>query len=92
MKSNSFVNEIEALVIDAEVNGSDWDDQNWSLFEAQLEGLMAGEYDGIKPCLEVTQEKRIENAYARGKDLLISENPMEGLLDELKEGVESIFE
>ena len=92
MKAGSFVNTIEALVLEAEVSGDDWDDQQWKLFESELEVLMAGQYEEVSPCLEVTQKKRIENAYAKGKDMLIKENPMDGLINEITEGVESLFE
>ena len=91
-KAQSFVNEIEALVIDAEVNSENWDEKQWQLFDSQLKGMMAGSFEEIQPCLEVTQKKRIEIAHARGKDLLITENPIEGLLDEIKEGVGTLFD
>lgn len=92
MKSNSFVNEIEALVVDAEVNSDSWDDDQWTVFESTLEGMMAGSYLEIKDCVDVTQEKRIQLAYERGKDLLIAENPVEGIMNEVYEQVNELFE
>ena len=92
MKSNSFVNEIEALVVDAEVNSDLWDDDQWIVFESTLEGLMAGSYEEIQGCVDVTQEKRIQLAYERGKGLLIAENPIEGIMNEVYEQVNELFE
>lgn len=92
MKSNSFVNDIEALVMDAEVNSESWDDDQWTVFESNLEGMMAGQYDEIKECMDVTQEKRVQLAYERGKDLLIAENPVEGIMNEVYEQVNGLFD
>ena len=91
-KANSFVSNIEAVVTNAEVNSENWSDQEWTLFESRLEGMMAGEYFEINGCLEVAQQSRITLAYDRGKDLLIKENPVEGLIDEIRNGINTLFE
>lgn len=86
--SDEFLNQLEAVVTEAEVHHEDWTDTEWDLNKHQFDALILVRFPEVKGKMRADQLQRVELLKERYNEVIIKEDPIDGIMNIIKQTFE----
>lgn len=86
--SDDFLNQLDAVVTEAELHHEEWTEAEWNLNKHQYDALMVVRFPEVKASMRADQLQRVELMKERYTNVTIKEDPIDGIMNIIKETFE----